>query len=77
MFTGEYVIKGEADSENSEEVSDSVDLTLEDLALPLPEFFLDEALRLIDLEDETSQVRKEIFQIPSLISTQINRSGYI
>lgn len=52
------MIKGEADSENSEEVSDSVDLTLEDLALPLPEFFLDEALRLIDLEDETSQVRK-------------------
>ncbi|CAG9855114.1 unnamed protein product [Phyllotreta striolata] len=54
--TGEYVIKTEVDSEHSgEEVSNPVDLGLEDFTLPLPEFFLDEALRLIDLEDETSQ----------------------
>ncbi|XP_057656742.1 segmentation protein cap'n'collar isoform X1 [Diorhabda carinulata] len=69
--TGEYVIKGEAEPEleKSEATDTSVDLALEDLTLPLPEFFLDEALRLIDLEDETSQENtvnlKELENLPN------------
>lgn len=44
--TGEYVIKGEPGAEASPD--------LEDLTLPLPEFLLDEALRLVELDDENS-----------------------
>ncbi|XP_019764922.1 segmentation protein cap'n'collar isoform X2 [Dendroctonus ponderosae] len=47
--TGEYVIKGEPGAEANSSCA------LEDLALPLPEFLLDEALRLVALEDENSQ----------------------
>ncbi|CAG9816572.1 unnamed protein product [Phaedon cochleariae] len=53
--TGEYVIKGELSLSGVDCSSSSCDLPLGDLSLPLPEFLLDEALRLVDLEDETSQ----------------------
>ncbi|XP_018578767.1 segmentation protein cap'n'collar isoform X1 [Anoplophora glabripennis] len=54
--TGEYVIKGELDETLSgADCGSSCDLPLGDLSLPLPEFLLDEALRLVDLDDETSQ----------------------
>ncbi|KAH1029935.1 hypothetical protein HUJ05_003081 [Dendroctonus ponderosae] len=48
-YQGEYVIKGEPGAEANSSCA------LEDLALPLPEFLLDEALRLVALEDENSQ----------------------
>ncbi|XP_050314139.1 segmentation protein cap'n'collar isoform X2 [Anthonomus grandis grandis] len=47
--TGEYVIK----QEGGAEANSSCDL--EDLALPLPEFLLDEALRLVELDDDNTQ----------------------
>nr|AUA18023.1 cap-n-collar isoform C2 [Leptinotarsa decemlineata] len=55
--TGEYVIKGEAsvDLSSGEDCGPSCDLPLGDLSLPLPEFLLDEALQLVDLEDEAIQ----------------------
>ncbi|CAH1121029.1 unnamed protein product [Ceutorhynchus assimilis] len=46
--TGEYVIKEELGGTNAS-------CGLDDLALPLPEFLLDEALRLVELDDENSQ----------------------
>ncbi|KAG5899706.1 hypothetical protein JTB14_030098 [Gonioctena quinquepunctata] len=53
--TGEYVIKGELDVDLSgADCGPSCDLPLGDLSLPLPEFLLDEALRLVDLDDEAT-----------------------
>lgn len=51
------MIKGELNETLSgADCGTSCDLPLEDLSLPLPEFLLDEALRLVELDDETSQV---------------------
>ncbi|XP_066258841.1 segmentation protein cap'n'collar isoform X1 [Euwallacea similis] len=47
--TGEYVIKGEPGAETNSSCD------LEDLSLPLPEFLLDEALRLVDLDDDSQK----------------------
>ncbi|KAF7287804.1 NFE2 like bZIP transcription factor cap-n-collar isoform X2 [Rhynchophorus ferrugineus] len=47
--TGEYVIKGEPGAESSPSCD------LEDLSLPLPEFLLDEALRLVELDENAQQ----------------------
>ncbi|KAL1492850.1 hypothetical protein ABEB36_011030 [Hypothenemus hampei] len=48
--TGEYVIKGEPGAEASNSTCD-----LEDIDLPLSEFLLDEALRLVELNDDSQQ----------------------
>ncbi|XP_017777366.1 PREDICTED: segmentation protein cap'n'collar-like isoform X2 [Nicrophorus vespilloides] len=54
--TGEYVIKGELeDSLTGAECGPSCDLPLGDLSLPLPEFFLEQALQLVGLEDDAPQ----------------------
>ncbi|CAH1256146.1 unnamed protein product [Diabrotica balteata] len=72
--TGEYVIKEET-SPLQRESSEPVNLNLDDLTLPLPEFFLDEALRLIDLEDETSQEnRVSLKELESLPTEASNKS---
>jgi hypothetical protein len=54
---GEYVVKAEelTESLNGADCGPSCDLPLGDLSLPLPEFLLDEALRLVELDD-TPQV---------------------
>jgi hypothetical protein len=51
--TGEYVVKAEelTESLNGADCGPSCDLPLGDLSLPLPEFLLDEALRLVELDD--------------------------
>ncbi|KAK9695215.1 bZIP Maf transcription factor [Popillia japonica] len=54
--TGEYVIKGDLDNSLSgADSGPSCDLPLGDLALPLPEFLLEEALQLVGLDDDTPQ----------------------
>lgn len=57
FLSGEYVVKSEELSESltGADCGPSCDLPLGDLSLPLPEFLLDEALRLVELDD-TPQV---------------------
>lgn len=49
-------MKSELLEEQPLSTDDSCDLPLGDLSLPLPEIFLEEALQLVGLDDDVSQV---------------------
>lgn len=58
MFAGEYVIKSELSDSLGADSGPSCDLPLGDFSLPLPEFLLEEALQLVGLDDDSTEVSR-------------------